>query len=62
MAAYSEDFLCGDDFDAVITIFCSHDCYANASKVLVKIATDEKDYHKCFLCVIVCVATVYQKS
>ena len=24
MAAYSEDLLCGDDFDAVTAIFCSN--------------------------------------
>ena len=26
---------------------------ANASKIVQKIPTDEDDYHKCFLCVIV---------
>ena len=46
MVACSEDFLCGDDFDAALVIFCSY-CYsAKASETDEKIATDEKGYHK----------------
>ena len=60
MAACSEDFLCGDDFDAVLFIFCSY-CYsANASEAVEKITTYEKDYRKWSLCVIVWIATAYQ--
>ena len=33
---------------------------ANASEAVQKIATSEKDYHKCSLCAIVCIATAYQ--
>ena len=49
MAACSEDFPCGDDFDAASVIFRS---YENASKAVEKIATNEKYYDKCSLCVI----------
>ena len=36
-------------------------CYsAKASEAVVKIATNEKDYHKCFLCVLVWIATACQ--
>ena len=31
MAAFSEDFLCEDDFDAVLAIFRSYCCGANGS-------------------------------
>ena len=60
MTACSEDFLCQDGFNAALAIFRSY-CYnANASVAVEKIATDEKDYHKCSLCVILWIATAYQ--
>ena len=46
MAAFSDDFLSGNDFEAVLAIFCCHGYGANSSE---KIGTDEKDYHKCSL-------------
>ena len=46
--------------DAVLAIFLSYWYGANASEAVEKIATGEKDYHKCFLCVIVWIATAYQ--
>ena len=50
MAAYNEDLLCRDDFDAALAFFLSY-CYSvNTSEAVEKIATDEKDYHKCSLC------------
>ena len=49
MAAYSEDFPCGDDFNAASVIFRS---YENASKAVEKISTNEKYYGKCSLGVI----------
>ena len=56
MADCSEDFLCIDNFDAALAIFCSY-CYcANASEAIENIATDEKDYRKCSLCVILWIA------
>ena len=33
---------------------------AKASKAIVKISTEEKDYRKCFLCILVWIATAYQ--
>ena len=49
MAACSEDFLCEDDFNAALAIFRSYGYSVNASVAVEKIATDEKDYHKCSL-------------
>ena len=57
MAACSEVFFCVDDFDAVLAIFRSYDHDVNTSKAVEKIATDEKDYLKCSLCFIACIAT-----
>ena len=37
-----------------LATFCCYDYGANASEAVEKIATDQKDYHKCSLCVIVC--------
>ena len=45
-------FLSGDDFKVVLAVFCCYDKNANASEA-VEIATDEKNYQKCSLCVIV---------
>ena len=53
MAFYSEDLLCGDDFDAVVAIYRSYRCSANASEAVKKITIGEKDDHKFSLCVIV---------
>ena len=47
MAAFSEDFHSGgDDFKALLAIFCSYDDGASASEAVEKIATEKKDYHK----------------
>ena len=54
MAAFNKDFLSGNDFEAVLLIFCYYDYGANASQAVEKISTDKKDYHKCSLCVKVC--------
>ena len=43
-----------NDFEAVLATFCCHDYGANISEAVEKIATDQKDYHKCSLWVIVC--------
>ena len=45
MAAFSEDFLSQDDFEAVlVTLGCYH-YGTNSSETVQKIATDRKDYH-----------------
>ena len=46
MIACSENCHCGDDFDAVFTIFRSYRYGANASEAVDKITTEEKDYYK----------------
>ena len=62
MAACSENFLCENDFDAVLAIFCSY-CYgAKTSEEIEKAAIDERDYHICSLSVTVCIATTYRKE
>ena len=52
-----------NDFEAVLATFCCYDYGANASEAVRKIATYQKDYHKCSWCVIVCwVAKIYQSK
>ena len=46
MAAYSEDFLNKDDFEDFLAIFCCYDHCVNASEAVEKIATNQKDYNK----------------
>ena len=46
MAAYSEDFLNKDDFKDFLAIFCCYDYCVNASEAVEKIATNQKDYNK----------------
>ena len=60
MPAYSEDILCGDDFDTALAIFRFYYYSVNATVAVEKITTDEKDYHKCSIHVIVWIATPYQ--
>ena len=56
-----EELLSEKDFEAVLATSCCHDHDSNASEAVQKITTDQKDYHKHSLCVIVCwVATIYQ--
>ena len=55
MAAFSENFLSGNDFEELLAILCFYGYGANAFEAIEKITTDEKDYHKCSLC---CRATV----
>lgn len=52
--AFSEDFSSRDDLEAVLAIFCSYEYGANVFEEVAKTATDEKDYNKWSLCVIVC--------
>ena len=52
-------WLCGEllsenDFEDVLDTLCCYNYGANASEAAQKIATDQKDYHKCSSCVIVC--------
>ena len=50
-----------NDFETVLVTFCCYDYDANASEAVQKIATDQKDYHKCSSCVIACwIVKIYQ--
>ena len=62
MDTFSEDFLSEDDFEVILAIFSCYDYGVNASEAVEKIATDEKDYHKYSLCIIVCcITTTYNQ-
>ena len=55
-----EELLCENDSEAVLATFCCYDHGAKASEAVQKIATDQKEYRKCFLCVIMCwIAKIY---
>ena len=52
MAAFSEEFLTENYFEAILASFC---CYgANSSMANEKIVMDQINYNKCSLCFIVC--------
>ena len=51
---FSEELLSENDFETVLATFCRYDIGANASETVQRIATDQKDYHKCTSCVITC--------
>ena len=40
MAAFSEKFLTGEEFETVSAIFCCYEYVANATETVEKIATD----------------------
>ena len=44
----------GNDFEAVLAIFCCYEHGAKASEAVQKITTDQKEYRKCSSCVIIC--------
>ena len=53
-AGSCEELLCENEFKAVLATSCCYDYGTNASEAVQKIATAQKDYHKCSSCVIVC--------
>ena len=53
MVPFCANFLSGNEFENVLTIFCCFDYGENKSDAVEKIAIDENGYHKCSLCVIV---------
>ena len=58
---FCEELLSENNFEAVLANFCCYDYGANSSEVVQKIATNQKDYHKCSSCFIVClIAKIYQ--
>ena len=52
--SFCEELLSENDFEVALTTFCCYDHGANASETVQKIATDQKEYHKCSSCVIIC--------
>ena len=42
-----EELLSENDFEAVLASFCCFDHDVNASEAVQKIATDQKEFHKC---------------
>ena len=46
---FCEEWLIENDFGDVLATFCCCDYCANAYEAVHKIATDQKDYHKCSL-------------
>ena len=54
MAAFNQICFSENGFETVLATFYCYDYSANASEAVEKIATDQKDYHNCSLCVIVC--------
>ena len=60
--ASGDGFLSEDDFEAVLATLCCYDYGGNPSEAVERIATDQKDYYKCSLCVIVfCIAEGYHQ-
>ena len=50
---FCEELLSENDFEAVLATFCCHDHGAKASEAVQKIATGQKEYRNCSLCVII---------
>ena len=48
------ELLSENDFEAVLASFCCYDHGAEASEAAQKIATAQKEYRKCSLCVTIC--------
>ena len=58
---FCEELLSKNDFEAVLATFFCCGYSANGSKAVQKIASDQKGYHKCSLCVTICwTAKIYQ--
>ena len=51
---FCEELLSENDFEAILATFCCYDYGAKAFEAVQKTTADEKDYHKCSSCVIVC--------
>ena len=51
---FCDGLLSENDSEAILATFCCYGYGTNASEAVQKITTDQKDYHKCSSCVIVC--------
>ena len=57
---FCEELFGKDYVKAALASFCYYDHGAKASEAVQKIASDQKEYHKCFSCVLVCwIAKIY---
>ena len=52
--SFCEESHSENDFEVVLATFCCHDNGGSTSEAVPKIATDQKDYHKCSSSVRVC--------
>ena len=52
--AFCEELFSENDFETVLITFCCYGYGVNASEAVQKIATVQKEYHKCSPCVIMC--------
>ena len=60
--AFFEELLNENDFEAVLATFCCYDDGTNPSEAVRKIAWDQRGYHKCSSCVIICwIAKIYHQ-
>ena len=60
---FCEELLSENDFKTDLAFFCCYVHGANASEAVQKIATFQKEYHKCSSCVIICsIAKIYLQS
>ena len=60
-SCFCGELLSENDFKVVLATSCCNDDGANISEAVQKIATDQKDLHKCSSCVIVWwIAKIYQ--
>ena len=51
---FCEELLSEYDFEAVLATLCCYEHCGNSSEAVQKIATDQKEYHKCYSSVIIC--------
>ena len=54
MVVFCEEMISENKFQAVLATLCRYYYGANASEAVQKIATDQKEYRKCSLCVVIC--------
>ena len=54
MVTFARNFLSKNDFETVLATFCYYDHGARASGEVQKITTDQQEYRKCTLRVIIC--------
>ena len=54
MVIFVRNLLSENYFENILATFCCSKYGSNVFEAVQKIATDQRDYHKCSLCVIVC--------